>query len=419
MKGIIVLISAFLLFNTAVAQNGNGKAVLDSLIKAGLEKNPELKNAEYIVESTDYSARVAGDLPDPSFSIAAMNLPKSSLSFDETPMSGINLSVSQMIPWPGESNAKSDIAFLESKLKGLDVISRKNRISRLIAHYYFEYSYWKLAETIVIENIDLMQSLIESSETAYANGLGSAQDVLRAHTTKSRLENRLTSIIRKQLSAKIQLAQLVDNESIVERELPAYFPENLESHNYDSLEIENNPELSKADLSVSIADEKISLSRAEYWPDFMFGIDYRIRKDVPMDPVGAEDFVSAKIGFTLPLWFLGKQNNKKRSAQSSLLAARENHKAIALRIDNQLRDAVLELATYKNQIAKYEDNIAVQAEAAYESAKIAYEVGEVDFNALLSARLELLEIELERLELYKSYHQATALVKELKGKIYN
>ena len=64
-------------------------------------------------------------------------------------------------------------------------------------------------------------------------------------------------------------------------------------------------------------------------------------------------------------------------------------------------------------MVQYELAILPQAQAAGEAAQAAYEVGQLDFNGFLSAQLDVMEIELERLELLTQYHQQAAAFREL------
>jgi len=73
------------------------------------------------------------------------------------------------------------------------------------------------------------------------------------------------------------------------------------------------------------------------------------------------------------------------------------------------------MTTLAESLEQYNNNIIHQARAAYDAARTSYEVGEIDFNDLLSAQLDLLEIELERAELLKNYWQKYAEYSELSG----
>jgi outer membrane protein TolC len=116
---------------------------------------------------------------------------------------------------------------------------------------------------------------------------------------------------------------------------------------------------------------------------------------------------------TLPVWFFARQKNQTAAAKQSYLAAKADEHAIINRVEQKVADIVLALQSLRKRIEQYELTILPQARAAGEAAQVAYEVGQVDFNGFLSAQLDVMNVELERLELLKQYHQQKAVLREL------
>ncbi len=265
----------FLVFQTAgLAQEFSGYQTLDSLILIALENNPEILSSKYSQQSTEFKAKSAGTIPDPKFTIAALNMPRSSLSLDETPMSGIALGLSQTIPWPGGLKAKKAVARLQSDSQKQNLLQKENSTARMVKHFYYNYSFWTKAEQILDRNIELIQFLINIAETKYANGIGTAQDALRAHTAKARLENKKLFMAQMSQTALLNLGRLIDDTSIVHANLSANL---LEKLNNEHLNLElNNPHLMKAEIQTSIGQKRLALAKSGYYPNFTFGFDYRI-----------------------------------------------------------------------------------------------------------------------------------------------
>jgi len=269
-----------------------------------------------------------------------------------------------------------------------------------------------LAEDILTENLTLIGDIIDVTQTRYANGLGSAQDVLRLQTARARLENRRLMVQQMRSSALVQIGWLTDNletpQVLLTPALPAIPPIFL-----DTPKEVSNPVLVRASLKSAIAGKTVDLAKSDYWPDLMFGIDYRIRKDTPMDPVRGEDFMSFKVGLRLPLWFSVRQSNQTEAARQSFLAAQADERSVANMVERQTADIQLAMQSLRDRIGQYHHSILPSARAAQEAAQVAYEVGKVDFNGFLSAQLDVMDIELERLELLKQYHQQAAVLQEL------
>jgi len=385
---------------------------LDSLIMVALERHPSIRAAEYRHSAAEHQAEFAGWLPDPKLSVAVLNLPRTSLSFDETPMSGVVLGLSQSIPWPGKLSAKTDIARLNSDIKATNLAARRNSIIRQVTHFYYDYSHWVQVEAVLAEKMQLVENISQVAQTRYSNGDGSLQNVLRSKTSKARIENRILMAAQKASSALVQLARLTDNPETINASLVLMLPPIPQK----SIEIAadfSNPILARASIGSAAAKRKVDLARSEYWPNLTVGVDYRIRKNTPMDAVSGEDFLSFKVGFNLPIWFFARQRNQTKAARESYLAAQADEHAIRNRVERQVADIELALQSLRERTEQYELTIVPQAQAAGDAAQVAYEVGQVDFNGLLSAQLDVMNVELERLELLKQYHQKTAALREL------
>ena len=98
-----------------------------------------------------------------------------------------------------------------------------------------------------------------------------------------------------------------------------------------------------------------------------------------------------------------------------LQAAEAYERNVLQTLKRQAADIRIELATIRESLNLYDSAILPQARAAFEAAQVAYEVGKVDFNALLTAQTELLQVELERLNSNKEYNQSYARLMEIIG----
>jgi len=170
-----------------------------------------------------------------------------------------------------------------------------------------------------------------------------------------------------------------------------------------------------AEVVKAMARQGLASARAEYWPDLMLGFKYQIRQSTPMDELEGEDFLSAEIGITVPLWFFSRQKNQTRSAEARLNAALQEEQAAALQLERMLADNHAALDITRISLQDIIRSIQPRARAALESAQAAFASGEAEFSDLLSAQMELLQIEMERLELLKQYHQLKAQLQEIIG----
>lgn len=407
-----LVLLAGLLVSTPVESLQAQEEVLDSLIKTALENNPDLSAAAFMSQSARESTEAAGTLPDPSVSVALMNLPSGSFSLDRTPMSGVSVGVTQKIPWLGKLGAQSELAGAEYRLSQAKEELTRKRIIREVTDAYIEYSYWSKSKLIIENYLDLLEVTVEIAETRYASGESMAQDLLRASSMVSRTEVRLMTADQRLNSALLKLKQVVGDNSL-SRALPAKLVDPADEHIPES--IDRSPLLRIALIEVDQAQARKRLARHQYYPDISLSMDYRFRQDIAGDPIRGEDFLSFKVGFSLPLWFFAKQRHHLRSADQLRFASIQREISIRDQLTREYDDAISNLSLIDASIEKYDNSLLPEAQAALEAAGVAYEVGEIDFNALLTAQTDAFEIRLERLDLLRQFHKTTALLAELAG----
>ena len=416
MKISWLVLPVLLLFMITFQDSYAQQAVLDSLIDIALKNNPEIKASESMSKSLEFKSHASGSLPDPNINIGLMNLPVNSFSFNETPMSGVNIGISQKIPWLGKLSNERKLADINSQISETQVNILKNQIIKNVTDAYAEYSFFALSVPIIEDFLDLLEATRNTSEIKYANGDAPAQDMLRISSLYSRIKVKLLTVKQNQYKSLVKLRQLT-NDFLLPENLTPLLPEPQEN-TLTQTPIDKNPYLYKSALGIEFSKYNKHLSHKDYYPDFIFGIDYVLRKYVPGDPVKGSDFLSFKIGFTLPLWFNKKQDNKLKAANQMILTSTEQENSVRNFLLARSTELDSQLDTELKSIREYDSSIIPEANAAAESAEIAYEVGQVDFNALLAAQKELFEIRLERLNLIKQFHQSKAALTEIAGTSY-
>jgi len=391
------------------------------LITEVLTANPDLKAAHARFQAEKLKAKASGTLPDPTLGLAFSNLPIDSYSLDETPMSGISLGITQMVPFPPKLRAKSNIGHLTATSAGLSQTELRNELIRSTRSAFHHLSYWNAVIAIIKENIALMQGLEQVAEARYAAGEGLASDVLRAQTSVSQLRNRLLSAEKMYSTVEELLLSLLNRPAHAELGTPSDLPQVLVDLALDSLLNEmrrHNPTLKKSRVKVQVAEKKKSLAKWDFWPDFSFGVDYRLRESSPMDAVKGTDFLSFRAGVSLPLWFFAKQGKLLGSADENLRAAQNREEGKQRLLEYSVAERYQEAEKAKSQFELFQHAILPQAKSTLESSMIAYQVGKVDFLTLITSQLSVFNYEIEKLKTLNSFHQALADLEELTGSGY-
>lgn len=418
---IIAVIVAVMCVHVTFAEAENNPA-LDSLINYVIQHNPEIEMSHSKLKASEYQYRAAGWLPDPTVSLALSNVPYSSLALDETPMSGVALGISQKIPWPGELAAKKAIAGYKAEAFTYRNQAVVNRIVRSVKSTYYDYSFWSLAEEILNKNRILLELLVDVTATKYANGDGMAADMLKAQTELTMIQDRRLEFEKMRKMALAKINSLAGAQSAYDFRLVPHLSEidsiDLSLVGFKQSADKSNPALAVSRINTRIAAKRKSLTKSEYWPDFTLSFEYRIRDRSAMDPLNGEDFITAKIGLSLPIWFKHNQNNKLRSSTDELRAAEADYRNTSSQLEYSVSSVVYELERLDQSYKLYVESIIPNAEASLESADIAYRVGKLDFESLLNSQKMLFELELDKLKISRDYYSQLALLEELTGVSY-
>lgn len=361
--------------------------------------SPELAIARAEVEAADERVYPAGALPDPRFRYELSNVPTGDWDLDSTPLSGHQLGLSQQLPFPGLLGSRRKAARSGAEAAEEAFGDESRRIAAAVEQAWVELGFAQRALEVTTRNIDLLRQLAKIAEAKYRVGQGLQQDVIRAQVALTEL---LDERLRRQATirtAEARLARLLDlpPELSFPRTAPirdgaplpdpaAFFGE-LES---------TSPRLRALAERIEEAEHRRQAARIEGYPDFDLGLGYRIRKQVPGDPVEGDDFVGASVTVRLPI---DRHRWRARVAEQDAMLRRS--KAEYRRVHAALREALraryAALERADEEIALLEGGLLPQARQSLDSSRSGYEVDKVDFLSLVDSQVRLLNAQL-RLE---------------------
>ena len=394
------------------------KLDLDSLLTEALRANPDLKAAELRYRAFEARVPQAGSLPDPVLKGVGSNLPIDSWSFDQSPMSGVELMLTQKIPFPGKLGlAQKTTRSLAQKTKE-DYQSTKNFIlSELKQNYYQLYLLQKSIE-ITQQNKLLIEDFASIATTKYSVGKGIQQDVLKAQVEVSKMIDKLISLeeMEQIVEAKINiLLNRTPQDSLGEVSDLTFREFTYSEEKLQSLGVENNPYLKGKGFLVNASLSAYSLARREYWPDFTFSASYRIRDEVEMDPVKGKDFFSFSAAVNIPLYFWSKQKKKVQEKALYLESSRQKYEDVKNNVKFGVSKLFYSQSKFKKEIELYQKAILPQARQSLESARSGYQVDKVDFLTLLNNQITLFNYEIAYHQALSSYFRTIAKLEEMVG----
>jgi len=408
-------LSVCLIVNFSLAQTIEKTENLESLIQGALQKNPDYLSIQKKAEAISLTISQASALPDPSLSLAVMNLPVNSFVFDQEPMTGKKIALMQMFPFPGKLGLKTNIAELQAKVAHQQVQEFKNKLIQQVKSFYFQLFLTEKSIEITKKSQFLLQQFVPVAETKYSVGKGLQQDLLKVQIELSKLTDKTISLQQHQKSLLFRLNKLVnrkiDLQFFTNNDLEKSESQNIELTyslpQLQALGLEHRPLLQSWQLMIEKSKQNQKLAKLAFFPDFSLGVAYTQRDDLK-NGMKMNDFFSAELKINLPLYFFKKQSRKVAETQLMVDANVEKYQAVKNELFFQIVDAFSKLEKNKELLKLYKMVIIPQANQALNSALSGYQVDQVDFITLLNNQMTQFKYELEYYRVLTEFHQNLA-----------
>lgn len=394
-------------------------AHLDKLVEEALENNPDLKASYNAWQAAKTRIPQAASLPDPVLGVSAMNLPVNSFDFNQEPMTGKQVFLMQMFPFPGKLGVKKNIAKDEAKIFGYQYQEMRNQLIKTVTLIYNELSYVDRAIETSEKNAALLKQFTQIAETRYRVGKGLQQDVLKSQVELSKISDKLVRLRQQQQSLWIQLTALLNqpsNSSLGQVSVILYpgSIKKIDSALLDSLAELNRPLVLAWKGMVNQSQHKVSLAKKSYLPDFNLGVTYTQRDELPTG-MGGVDYLSGSITMSLPIYFWSKQKKQVEESKFNQISVAQRYVSIRRQVQSEIENKLSELNKNIELLLLYQNGILTQASQSVQSALAAYQVDKVDFLTLVNNQITLFNYELDYYRVLSDYYKNIAELEALVG----
>jgi outer membrane protein TolC len=353
---------------------------LDDLLKQALERNPRIKAVGLEAQASSFRISQEKSLPDPMVDFSFKNMGFPQFTIGQEVMSGVGVSFSQAIPFPGKLRLKGEIAEKaferQKEVRNAVVLG----VLKDVKIAYFELYALHKSIAILREQKALLEKALELTETKYAVGSGVQSDVLKAKVEISRMDEMITPMAEmiKSLNARINL--LLD----FPEDRPLGMPRDQGVENLPvSLEeikkaaAENSPMVKEASLMVEEGGKIVDLSRKELSPNFVLGAGWEFKGRLP-------SMYEVMVGFEVPLYRRTKQAKMLEESVTRLASSRSELASARNDVAFMVTEDYLKARSAESLIKLYKEKIIPQASLTVESSLASYQVNKTDFLALLA-----------------------------------
>jgi outer membrane protein TolC len=393
-----------------IAQTEDSSLYLPELVQEAMESNPQLQSLYNAWQAGKARIPQAGALPDPTLSFNLLNVPVETFVFDQEPMTGKQISLTQNFPFPGKLGLRENIASHGARIFEMHYKEMSIQIVKQVKMTFFELFYVDKSIETSENNKELLKQFIGIAETRYKVGKGIQQDVIKAQVEYARIEDRLIMLQQRRENLESKLNQLLNRPV----NGPIGKTENLEFNtiylDFDSIKAnidKYRPLLKSWQEAIKQSEQKRKLAEKGYLPDFKFGVAYTQREELVSGGKGI-DFFSAMMNLQIPLYFWKKQKKNIEENKYSEISTRSRYENIRQQEYQKLDQILANLNKNKRRVALYKNNIIPLASQSLNSAISAYQVNEVDFLTLTNNQMTLFNDELEYFRALSDYHQNLA-----------
>jgi outer membrane protein TolC len=399
LKRVLLLILGFLVLGAAASAEEAARPA-SYYLEAAFSNNPSLSAMQARIRMKENAAIRAGALDDPKAWIGVSNVPVRSWSFREEDMTGKEIGLSQMFPYPGKRKLRTDVVVREKEQTEHDLQEMRNMLRSEIKMAYAELTHVRRQIEDTRRSRELLKEVVAISQEMYAVGKVTQADVHRGQVEFEKMREMLLVLENREKVLSIRLNTLAALPSgqpvpVLEHQheftLP-YLPEELETA-YK----ENRSARKSLEARILRAEASIAMARRESYPDFEVSASYMQRDAMP-DGTRRPDMFSSMLSVNLPIWRTGKLEPLVREMVAEREMAKSELSSLDLEAANAIRKSLASIENSSGVATLYRTTLVPHAETAFEVNLESYRVGKIDFPMLLDSIMTVLSFR-------KGYHE--------------
>lgn len=384
---------------------------LESLIQQAELNNPEIQAFVLRYNIASEKVNEVNTLPNTEFSAGLF------VSEPETRTGAqkARFSAKQMIPWFGTITARENYAgsLADAQYEELVIVKRKLVLS--VSQSYYRLFAIRAKQSVLDENIELLETYERLALTSVEVGNASAVDVLRLQIRQNELQQQKEVLEQEYLAELTLFNNLLnrDEQTLVEVYDGLTVPEQDPITEERVLDL--HPELLKYDKLYESVEQSEILNQKEGLPNLGFGLDYipvAERPDMSFDDNG-KDILMPMVTVSIPIF-----NNKYKSIseqnklrQEEITAQKQERRN---KLETLLSEAINNRTAARIRFRTQTKNIR-QANDGEEILVKSYETGTIDFIDVLDIQELQLKFQINQIESIKTYYIQSAVINYLRG----
>ena len=398
----------FILFGV-LSSNVSNAQQLKILIEEGLANNPKIQMFELKHRVAKEKVNEVNTLPNTQIGVGYF------VSEPETRTGAQRFKVSakQMLPSFGSITARENYKNSLADAVYEDIAIAKRKLVASISQSYYNLYALKEKQTVLDENIALLETYETLALTAVEVGKASAVDVLHLQMRQNELEQLKQVLEQDYLAEKTGFNKLLNRGQNIEISINSELTMPSENTLINSENLALHPELLKYNKLYESVEKSELLNQKKSNPMFSFGLDYIAVSERPNMNFSdnGKDIIMPMVSVSIPIF---NTKYKSKSKQNELL-----QKELNFQKQDKLNrlETVLDKAVKKSNSARISYNTQAKNLKQAKDAEIilvkSYETGMIDFNDVLDIQELQLKFKINQIESIKTYYLKRTIINYL------
>ncbi|WP_412470162.1 MULTISPECIES: TolC family protein [unclassified Halobacteriovorax] len=343
-----------------------------------LSKHNSVEAIKGSAKSLVESSKQKSSWGDPMFKVAAKNFPVETLDYNQTPMTGLELGISQKIALSNKYGKASESVNAQARAMNYSALDYEQALVKALWGNVIGNRKIESELFILKENIAWINNILKVSKKLYSNGRITQQALLDIQIRKSEIESELSNKTFELKQNKAQLKYLLgdratsfDYKSVPWSLLDKSMKEDIKDNRLKALE--------EGKIAGEFAVEQANLA---FIPDITVSLGYTFRSD-EIDKNG--DFVGAQITFPIPV------SDDKSGGKGAAVA---NRYAAIKKLEDYKLKKNRDLNIIKDDIEKLKAELQIITKKSVNFAKNSRSITSKSYGRGNSSYVELLQSEL-------------------------
>ena len=394
---------------------GGAVTQLAELLEEAEKDNPQIEAARQSWQAAKQVPTQVSTLPDPQFTLQHLSVgsPRPFAGYTNSDFAYIGLGVSQDIPYPGKLKLRGEIAKRQADVARQQIESVRRAVIAEVKATYFQLAYLSKTLTILESDGELLEQVEQAAEARYRSGMGTQQDILQAQLQKTKLVREIAmhhlevgklETRFKELLNRPQDSPDVQPTDLTETPLPQTYEDLL------TVAKAQNPELAASQKMIDKQSLQVDLARKDFYPDF--SVQYMWQRT---DPTQFRAYYMLSVGVRVPIYRSRKQKPELAQAQTEVLRARSELDAQSQVVASELREQYVITQQTAEILKIHREGLAPQARSEFQAGLASYQSNKQDFQAVLTAFLDVLHLDEEYWQNLAEYQTAIGRIEQITG----